>query len=261
MPTRSTVVAAATVTALLAAPAVAYATTESGGAAPAAPAPASSSASTSSSSSVASYSPPSVPGATSAPKPKRITPQQRFSVQVDDKDDNPMDATWPSATTLFTAAELRQALPGVTAVRATDCAAGTLPNGSSTAHAGSCTLELSSKAPVPDRIIVNIRGFGSPEHIGATWRTDLKQARERATKRSGLYTFYRNGAMGSSAAFTDGTTTKVLLQRGKVAGEIWFSGIGFTDLEGSYAASRKAYRQEIVPALTQLLSAKMTPAR
>ncbi|MBB2890774.1 hypothetical protein [Flexivirga oryzae] len=211
---------------------------------------------------VTPYSPPAAPDAVTPGAPAQtITPSTHFSVRVDRTGKRPMDATWPSADEVFTRTELQQVLPKLTAVKASQCRTGSLPDGGSTHLSTECTLNLMiSGEPNDDRskLMVNIRGFGLPQQIGSQWSKDLAEARDRSAERPGLYTFYANKSLGVSAAFTDGTTTKVLLQKGDVAGEVWFSGIGFTTLTSDYLKSRKLYRQKIVPALVQLLGAKLT---
>ncbi|WP_382404477.1 hypothetical protein [Flexivirga alba] len=173
----------------------------------------------------------------------------------------PMDDTWPSATDLFTRAELQQVMRGLTGVTAAACHTGDLPGGGSTTKPTTCTLNLQISGESNDdrsKLMVNIRGFGLPQQVGKQWTKDLAQARARSAKRPGLYTFYPNKSFGTSAAYTDGTTTKVLVQHGDVAGEIWFSGIGFTTLNSDYLKSRRAYRTAVVPSLVQLLGAKLT---
>lgn len=217
--------------------------------------------SASTSASVTPYTPPAAPGDAATPTAKRITPSGHFAVRVDRTGKQPMDQTWPAAAEIFTQAELRQVLPGLTGMTATQCATGNLPGGGSTAKSTTCTLDLRiSGEPDDDRskLMINIRGFGLPQQIGKQWTRDLTQDRARSAKRPGLYTFYANKALGVSAAYTDGTTTKVLLQHGDVAGEVWFSGIGFTTLTNDYLASRRLYRTTIVPSLVQLLGAKLT---
>jgi hypothetical protein len=213
--------------------------------------------------SVAPYTPPPVAGGTT-PTATQITPSSTFAVRVDPTGKKPMDTTWPSAATIFTQSELHQVLPRLTAVSATGCHTGTLPSGDSTHQPTVCTLNLTiSGEPTDDRskLMINIRGFGLPQQIGKQWTKGLAQARTRSTQRPGLYTFYANNSLGVSAAYTDGTTTKVLLQHGDVAGEIWFSGIGFTTLSSDYLKSRNLYRTSIVPSLVKLLGAKFTPEK
>ena len=210
---------------------------------------------------VTPYSPPAAPRAVTPSAPSTtITPSTHFSVRVDRTGKKPMDTTWPSADDIFTRAELQQVLPKLTAVRATQCRTGSLPDGGSTHLSTECTLNLRiTGEPNDDRskLMIDIRGFGLPQQIGRQWSKDLAEAQDRSAQRPGLYTFYTNKSLGVSAAFTDGTTTKVLLQHGNVAGEVWFSGIGFTTLTSDYLKSRKLYRQQIVPALVQLLGAKL----
>ncbi|RNI23214.1 hypothetical protein [Flexivirga caeni] len=211
--------------------------------------------------SVTPYTPPNVPNGVTPTAATTITPSAHFSVQVDRTGKKPMDATWPSASEVFTLAELRQVLPELTAVKATQCRQGTLPGGGSTKKSTECTLALTiTGEPDDDRsqLMINIRGFGLPQQIGKQWSADLVAAQRRSSIRPGLYTFFANNSLGVAAAYTDGTTTKVLLQHGDVAGEIWFSGIGFTTLSSDYLESRKLYRTAIVPALVQLLGAKFT---
>ncbi|MDF8262883.1 hypothetical protein [Luteipulveratus flavus] len=211
----------------------------------------------------APYTPPKDSGDAVAATAARITTSSHFAVKADPAGKQAMDATWPDAGTLFTAAELSQILPGVTAVQARDCAGSPVTGGRASAHSTRCTLVLSMKGEPHDnqsRLMVSIRGFGVPATVGQAWAKSAVQQRERSADRPGLYTFYRNGSLGATAAYTDGTTTRVLLQGSGVAGEIWFSGIGFAHVRPSYLASRHDYRQRIVPALVQLLGAKMQPA-
>ncbi|HWC23256.1 MAG TPA: hypothetical protein VG502_13240 [Flexivirga sp.] len=211
--------------------------------------------------SVTPYSPPAPPEGAAPPTAKTIKPSGHFAVRVDRTGKKPMDNTWPSATGLFTRAELQQVIPGLTDVSTTMCRTGNLPDGGSTTKSTTCTLNLRISGESDDdrsKLMINIRGFGLPQQIGKQWTKDLAQARARSAKRPGLYTFYPNKSLGTSAAYTDGTTTKVLVQHGDVAGEIWFSGIGFTTLDSDYLKSRRAYRTAVVPSLVQLLGAKFT---
>jgi hypothetical protein len=211
--------------------------------------------------SVTPYSPPAAPEGATPPEAKAITPSGHFNVRVDPTGKKPMDDTWPSATDLFTQAELQQVMPSLTGVTAAACHTGDLPGGGSTTKPTTCTLNLQISGESNDdrsKLMVNIRGFGLPQQVGKQWTKDLAQARARSAKRPGLYTFYPNKSFGTSAAYTDGTTTKVLVQHGDVAGEIWFSGIGFTTLNSDYLKSRRAYRTAVVPSLVQLLGAKLT---
>lgn len=211
--------------------------------------------------SVTPYSPPAAPEGQPAPKAKTIKPSGHFGVKVDRAGKKPMDNTWPSATELFTQAELQQVVPGLTGVTATTCHTGNLPAGGSTKKSTTCTLNLRIPGESDgdrSKLMINIRGFGLPQQIGKQWSKDLAQAKARSAKRPGLYTFYPNKSFGTAAAYTDGTTTKVLVQHGDVAGEIWFSGIGFTTLTSDYLKSRRAYRTAVVPSLVQLLGAKFT---
>ncbi len=206
------------------------------------------------------YTPPPAPPSAIAPTPRTITPSASFTVQIDPSGKQPMDQTWPSAQEVFTLAELQQVLPQLTAISPADCNTGDLPGGGSTKNATTCTLTLTMSGERADdrsKLIVDIRGFGLPTKIGEQWTKDVTADRARAQSRPGLYTFYRNRALGVLASYTDGTTTKALLQRGDVTGEIWFSGIGFTTLKDDYLASRKEYRETIVPALVRLLAAKL----
>ncbi|AKU16254.1 hypothetical protein [Luteipulveratus mongoliensis] len=190
----------------------------------------------------------------------KITPEGAFAVRSDPTGKQPLDATWPDASTLFTAKELAQVLPGLTAIRAHDCSTSQITGGKSSAHSTRCTLDLTIKGEPRDnqsKLLVNIRGFGLPMPIGQSWATTDAEQRQRSVKRPGLYTFYKNGSLGAAAAQTDGTTTRALLQQGTVAGQVWFSGIGFAHLKPDYLASRQDYRQRVVPALVQLLAAKL----
>ncbi|NNG40257.1 hypothetical protein HJ588_13370 [Flexivirga sp. ID2601S] len=213
---------------------------------------------------VTPYTPPAAPSGAVAPMPTTITPSSAFAVQVDATGRKPMDGTWPSAQDVFTLAELRQVLPQLSALTPSGCSTGDRPGGGATTKPTTCTLTLTMNGERSDdrsKLVVDIRGFGLPATVGARWTKDLAADVKRSAARPGLYTFYRNGALGASASYTDGTTTKVLLQKGNVAGEIWFSGVGFTRLKSDYLASRNSYRTTIVPALVRLLATKLDPGK
>lgn len=213
-------------------------------------------AATSSPGSPSTYQPPAV-GSVAPSAVPTITPSGRFAVRASGEGTE-NGATWPDANALFTVAELRQVVPGTRAVRAADCSRSSLPGGGTSAHATRCTLELDRPgAGVPSRVMVVIRSFGTPSAVGTGWTSTVAQAKERSAQRPGLYTFWRNGSLNASSAFTDGTTTRALLQRNGVAAEVWFSGIGFADLKGDYLQSRQTYRNQVAPALVNLLAAKM----
>lgn len=226
----------------------------------------SSSASGSSSSSTASakpYTPPEPPEKPTTPDSvTTITPSSTFAVQVDPSRRQRLDGTWPNASSVFTAKELAAVVPGVDAIRASECETG-LPNGGRSARNTRCTLGLQrpGSSGAPSRVIVQLRGFGPSDVIGAQWSKTMATQTQRAKSRPGLYTYFPNGSLGVTAAHTDGTTTRVLVTKGQVSGEIWFSGIGFTDLKTDYAASRQNYRERVVPALIKLLGAKMAANR
>lgn len=203
-----------------------------------------------------SYQPPAA-GDAVATGVRTITPSERFGVRAGGKGTE-NGATWPDAGKLFTADELRQVVPGTSSVRAVDCAKGSVSGGATSARSTRCTLELTRPgSSVPSRVLVVVRAFGTPQAVGSGWSSTVATAKARSIERPGLYTFYRNGALNASAAFTDGTTTRVLLQRNGVAGEVWFSGVGFTDLRKGYLPSRQYYRDQVSPALVNLLAAKM----
>ncbi len=208
-----------------------------------------------------SYTPPeNAPDAVTAKAKVRITPSDHFDVSLDPKGKKLRDKTWPDAGDVFTADELKQILPGLTSLRTSGCRHSSLPDGRTSAHNTTCVLTLRLKGEpqdIPSRIVVNIRGFGTAEQIGSRWDRELTAQRARARTRPGLYTFYENKAMGVASSYTDGTITRVLLTKGPVTGEIWFSGVGFTKLADSYLASRKAYRKVVVPELITLLGDKM----
>ncbi len=208
-----------------------------------------------------SYTPPkNAPDAVTATAKVRIKPSDRFDVSLDPKGKKLRDKTWPDAADVFTSAELRQILPGLTSMTTSGCKHTSLPGGRTSAHNTVCVLTLQLKGEpkdIPSRIVVNVRGFGTAEQIGRPWDRELTAQRARAKTRPGLYTFYKNKAMGVASSYTDGTITRVLLTKGPVTGEIWFSGVGFTKLADDYLDSRKAYRKVIVPELITLLGDKM----
>jgi len=207
------------------------------------------------------YSPPPAPHDAVSPTPHvTIKPSGYFHVKVDPTGKKSLDGTWPDAAEVFTKAELAQALPGLSAVHVGDCHQVPTTKGRTSTHREMCTLTLGITGEPkndPSRLVVDVRGFGTADVIGRRWSTELTQQLTRAEKRPGLYTFYQNGALGVVAGYTDGTTTRVLLAKGAVTGEIWFSGVGFTTLKSDYLASRKQYRTVIVPELVRLLAAKM----
>ncbi|TWP35124.1 hypothetical protein [Leekyejoonella antrihumi] len=207
------------------------------------------------------YSPPAAPPGAITPTPHVIIkPSNTFHVKVDPTGKKVMDDTWPDAAVVFTKAELAQALPGLTGVSAGDCQQIPVAKGGTSAHHEICTLTLRIPGEPNDdrsRLVVDVRDFGTADTIGRAWNAELAQERARAEKRPGLYTFFKNGSLGAVSSYTDGTTTRVLLAKGAVTGEIWFSGVGFTTLKSSYLASRQQYRQVIVPELVRLLAAKM----
>ncbi|KNX37702.1 hypothetical protein [Luteipulveratus halotolerans] len=210
----------------------------------------------------APYAPPPDQAQAATPSAPAIKASGTIPVRVDRTGKQAFDQTWPDAGRLFTVSELAQVIPGVTAIKAHDCASSPVSGGRSSARSTRCTLDLTVKGEPADnrsRIIVSVRGFGVPAVIGTGWTRTLTQQRERAASRPGLYTFYKNGALGASASYTDGTTTRVLLQRGGAAGEVWFSGIGFAHLKPGYLASRQDYRQRVAPALAQLIADKVQP--
>lgn len=198
-----------------------------------------------------------------APEVTKITPSSRFTVDASPAKGKRADETWPDAESVFTKGELAQVIPGLTDVDARECRPGELDGGRESAHATHCILDLTIEGEpkaVRSKLVVNIRGFGTPDRIGRVWSSGFADQEERSSKSPARYTFYRNGALGASGAYTDGTTAKALVQRPGTAGEIWFSGIGFTRLKSDYLSSRKDFRERITPALIQLLATKMAPA-
>lgn len=194
-----------------------------------------------------------------------VTPDNRFEVEAGSPG-LASGKSWPDAREVFTESELAQVIPGLTGVEARDCRPSGLDKGKETAHDTRCELALTIKGEpqsVRSRLVVNIRGFGSPEPIGRAWGTALAAKQESGSNAQAdlaRYTFYRRGALGAGGAYTDGTTARVLVQRPGVAAEIWFSGIGFTQTKPGYLESRKDFRERITPALVRLLAAKMEPA-
>lgn len=209
------------------------------------------------------YKAPKPSGAVDAPKVPTITPSSRFDVEASPKPGQAPDKSWPDAKSVFTEGELAEVIPGLQSVQARTCRPSQVGSGRESAHNTRCVLDLTIKGEpraVSSKLVVNIRGFGSPDSIGRAWSSSLADQQERSSDSNGRYTFYRNGQLGASGAYSDGTTAKVLVQRPGVAGEIWFSGIGFTQLKSDYLSSRKDFRERVTPALIKLLAAKMKPA-
>lgn len=207
-----------------------------------------------------SYTPPAdAPDAVTKVAKVHIKPANTFSVKVDPKAKKP-SRTWPDASRVFVESELSQILPGLTSVTTSGCEQISLPGGDTSVHNGTCVLTLHLKGEPkndPSRIVVDVRGFGTADQMGQRWDRELTAQRARAKTRPGLYTFYKNGSLGVTSAYTDGTITRVLLTKGPVTGVIWFSGVGFTTLADTYLDSRRAYRDVIIPELITLLGEKM----
>lgn len=209
------------------------------------------------------YSAPTPRGAVDPPKVKTIKPSARFEVEPSPPSGQAADRSWPDAKSVFTEGELAEVIPGLEGVEARQCRPSQLGSGRESSHDTRCVLDLTIQGEpraVRSKIVVDIRGFGSPDAIGRAWSSGLADEQERSNNTPGRYTFYRKGALGASGAYSDGTTAKVLVQRPGVAGEIWFSGIGFTRLKSDYLDSRKDFRQRVTPALVKLLATKMAPA-
>lgn len=149
----------------------------------------------------------------------------------------------PDATSLFTRGELAPIIPHLDGVSGSDD-----------------TLELNiAGEPSDDRshFVVALPHTGEWKDVEAAWKRDKALHEKRAQANRGLYTFYGEGAHGVSDSFTDGTTTYALVRTGEAAAVVRFSGIGFSTLADSHADSRRAYTTKTVPALLDLLGAKL----
>ena len=149
----------------------------------------------------------------------------------------------PDATSLFTRGELAPIIPHLDGVSGSDD-----------------TLELNiAGEPSDDRshFVVALPHTGEWKDVEAAWKRDKALHEKRAQANRGLYTFYGEGAHGVSDSFTDGTTTYALVRTGDAAAVVRFSGIGFSTLADSHADSRRAYTTKTVPALLDLLGAKL----
>lgn len=149
----------------------------------------------------------------------------------------------PDATSLFTRGELAPIIPHLDGVSGSDD-----------------TLELNiAGEPSDDRshFVIALPHAGEWKDVEAAWKRDKALHEKRAQANRGLYTFYGQGAHGVSDSFTDGTTTYALVRTGDAAAVVRFSGIGFSTLADSHADSRRAYTTKTVPALLDLLGAKL----
>lgn len=149
----------------------------------------------------------------------------------------------PDATSLFTRGELAPIIPHLDGVSGSDD-----------------TLELNiAGEPSDDRshFVVALPHTGEWKDVEAAWKRDKALHEKRAQANRGLYTFYGEGAQGVSDSFTDGTTAYALVRTGDAAAVVRFSGIGFSTLAASHADSRRAYTTKTVPALLDLLGAKL----
>lgn len=149
----------------------------------------------------------------------------------------------PDATSLFTRGELAPIIPHLDGVSGSDD-----------------TLELNiAGEPSDDRshFVIALPHTGEWKDVEAAWKRDKALHEKRAQANRGLYTFYGQGAHGVSDSFTDGTTTYALVRTGDAAAVVRFSGIGFSTLADSHADSRRTYTTKTVPALLDLLGAKL----
>lgn len=149
----------------------------------------------------------------------------------------------PDATSLFTRGELAPIIPHLDGVSGSDD-----------------TLELNiAGEPSDDRshFVIALPHAGEWKDVEAAWKRDKALHEKRAQANRGLYTFYGEGAHGVSDSFTDGTTTYALVRTGDAAAVVRFSGIGFSTLAASHADSRRTYTTKTVPALLDLLGAKL----
>lgn len=232
MPNRKSIAAALAATAALAiTPAVA---------ATRAPDPTPSSSSSASTASVSSTS-----GASSSltsVQDGAIPVSNPIELRLDDKgqlDNGPL----PSPETVFTLDELKKAVPGLTSIDASD----------------DSLLLMIKGEPSNNRsqIAIKLPRFGKTADVQKAWNTEKATHRERAQKHPNMYTFYGEHKFGVADSFSDGTTTHVLLTNGGAAGEVWFSGVGFSQWHGDHASSRRAYDDVIVPKLIRLLGDKV----
>lgn len=163
-------------------------------------------------------------------------------------------ASIPRIKDVFVTEEVAQILPGLKKITYNNCEI------NAKQHTSTCVidLELSGENPQhPSRLVVRIGPFGQGNQAVSAWNKQVEANTKRSEQRAGLYTFYTPGSYGVAGAFSDGTTTHVLLRKGNIVGQIWFSGIGFTALKDNYLESRRSYREDIAPALITLLSSKM----
>lgn len=229
--TRKITAALALTGALIAAPAIAAETSTPGTSTPSSTSSTSSSSTSSSSSSSSS--------ASSSPKSPTGS---AITLRLDGKGKIDKSAL-PKESTLLATEELRSIVPGL---RSADFSDG--------------TLTLTVKGEESDnrsRIVIEFDRFGTKADVTKGWDADKKAHQARAAKNPGIYTFAGPGKNGVADSFSDGTTTHVLLTNGDAAGQISFSGIGFSSLGDDHASARKAYRDTVVPKLVQLLGNKV----
>lgn len=235
--TRKITAAVALTGALIAAPAIAAETSTPGTQTP------SSSSSSSSGSSSSSSTPSSSSSSSSSPSTSISDGKgNSITLRLDDKGKIDKSAL-PKESTLLAADELRSIVPGLQSADFSDG-----------------TLTLTVKGEENDnrsRIVIKFDRFGTKADVTKGWDADKKAHQARAAKNPGLYTFAGPGKNGVADSFSDGTTTYVLLTNGDAAGQISFSGIGFSSLGDTHASARKAYRDTVVPKLVQLLGEKV----
>lgn len=149
----------------------------------------------------------------------------------------------PDEGDLFTRNELAHVIPGLESV---------------TKENDGLLLRLKGEpADNRSRIDVTYKRFGRKADVTRRWAQERSAHEKRSARMPGLYSFFGPDAHGVADSFSDGTNLHVLVQHGEVAGEIWLSGIGFSNLASTHEQSRAAYRARVVPALVDLLGAKV----
>lgn len=203
---------------------------------------------------VAASSPPA-PSSSTSPPPSTSAPTTSSTPSTtQSRVDNPIrlrldskgridEAALPDEGTVFSERELSRVIPGLTGLEHSED-----------------TLTLTIKGEETGErstLVLNLKRFGKSADVTKAWAKEKRAHQQRSARYPGIYTFFQPGQHGVADSFTDGTTTHVLVKSGSAAGEIWFSGIGFTTLGTTHAAARSRYVSTVVPQLVELLGDKV----
>ena len=168
--------------------------------------------------------------------------ERAINLRADDKGN--VDAkSVPAGANVFTFSELKRIFPTLSAT---------------TTYSDTVTLTF-PKEDASHRSTLNVRVVqtGKQGEVSKRWSNDRDAHQKRSAENPGLYDFLGKGSNGVEDAYTDGTTTRVLLTNSGAATYLAITGIGMFDGVDDHAAARKQFRSKDVPALVELLGNKV----